>query len=68
MACILLCSSTVRAYDSQAYRRMDVTRECISILKLKKNAPVVLVSTLSMLLLSVLSWRVSQAWNLVRYN
>ena len=30
MACILLWSSTVRVYDSQAYRKMDVTRERIS--------------------------------------
>ena len=30
MACILLWSSAVRVHDSQAYRNMDVTRECIS--------------------------------------
>ena len=30
MACILLWSSAVRVYDSQAYKRMDVTRERIS--------------------------------------
>ena len=30
MACILLWSSAVRVHDSQAYRKMDVTRECIS--------------------------------------
>ena len=30
MACILLLSSAVRAHDSQAYRKMDVTRERIS--------------------------------------
>ena len=30
MACILLCSSAVRVHDSQAYRKMDVTREHIS--------------------------------------
>ena len=30
MACILLLSSTVRVHDSQAYRKMDVTRERIS--------------------------------------
>ena len=30
MACILLCSSAVRVHDSKAYRKMDVTRECIS--------------------------------------
>ena len=29
MACILLWSSSVRAHDSQAYRKMDVTRERI---------------------------------------
>ena len=37
MACILLWSSAVRVHDSQAYRKMDVTRECISlILELKE--------------------------------
>ena len=37
MACILLWSSAVRVYDSQAYRKMDVTRERISrILELRK--------------------------------
>ena len=30
MACILLLSSAVRVQDSQAYRKMDVTRERIS--------------------------------------
>ena len=30
VACILLWSSAVRVHDSQAYRKMDVTRECIS--------------------------------------
>ena len=30
MACILLWSSAVRVHDSQVYRKMDVTRECIS--------------------------------------
>ena len=37
MACILLWSSAVRVHDSQAYRKMDVTRERISrILELRK--------------------------------
>ena len=37
MACILLWSSAVRVHDSQAYRKMDVTRGCIShILELKE--------------------------------
>ena len=27
MACILLWSSAVRVHDSQAYRKMDVTRD-----------------------------------------
>ena len=36
MACILLWSSAVRVHDSQAYRKMSVTRERISrILELK---------------------------------
>ena len=30
MACILLWSSAVRVNDLQAYRKMDVTKECIS--------------------------------------
>ena len=30
MACILFGSSAVRVHDSQAYRKMDVTRERIS--------------------------------------
>ena len=30
MACILLWSSAVRVHDSQAYRKMDLTRERIS--------------------------------------
>ena len=37
MACILLWSSAVRVHDSQAYRKMDVTRDRISrILELRK--------------------------------
>ena len=32
MACILLWSSAVRVHDSQAYRKMDVTRERISLI------------------------------------
>ena len=37
MACILLWSSAVRVHDSQAYGKMDVTRERISrILDLKE--------------------------------
>ena len=37
MACILLSSSAVRVHDSQAYRKMDVTRERIRrILELKE--------------------------------
>ena len=37
MACILLWSFAVRVHDSQAYRKMDVTRERISrILELRE--------------------------------
>ena len=37
MACILLWSSAVSVHDSQAYRKMDVTRERISrILELRE--------------------------------
>ena len=32
MARILLCSSAVRVHDSQAYRKMDVTKERISLI------------------------------------
>ena len=40
MACILLRSSAVRVHDSQAYRKMDVTRERISrILELREILP-----------------------------
>ena len=60
MACILLWSSAVRVHESQAYSKTDVTRErIIPILEQKK----MLVSTLSMLLSSVLSWRISQVWS-----
>ena len=41
MACIL-CISAVRVHDSQAYRKIDVTRERIrSYLGTERNAPVV---------------------------
>ena len=47
-------SSAVRVHDSQAYRKMDATRECVSrILELRE-----ILFSLSMLL----SWRVSRAW------
>ena len=40
MACILLWSSAVRVHDSQAYRKMNVTRERFScILELSKILP-----------------------------
>ena len=32
MACILLLSSAVRVHDSQEYRKIDVTRERISLI------------------------------------
>ena len=54
MASILLWSSAAKGHVSQAYRKMDVTRKRISRILESK-----LVSALSMLLLSVLSWRVS---------
>ena len=38
MACILLWTSAVRVHESQAYRKMDVTRERISrILELRET-------------------------------
>ena len=36
MACILLWSSALRVRDSQTYRKMDVTRERISLLELRE--------------------------------
>ena len=40
MAYILLCSSAVRVHDSQAYRKVDVTRECNShVLELREMLP-----------------------------
>ena len=65
MACILLLSSAVRVHDSQTYRKLDVTRgaSVVSWSRDKYSCQSKLVSALSMLLLSVLSWRVSQAWN-----
>ena len=37
MACSLFWSTAVRVHDSQAYRKIDVTRECIrSILELRE--------------------------------
>ena len=46
MACILLWSSAVRVHDSQAYRKMDVTRERISrVVPVKVNGETVVVSS-----------------------
>ena len=60
MACILLWSSAVRVHDSQVYRKMDVTREGISLIlslnREKYSCHSKLISTLSVLLLSVLVW------------
>ena len=63
MACIHLYSSAVRVHDPQAYRKMDVTWEhCSRTLELREILlPFQTGFTLSMLLSSVLSWRVSQA-------
>ena len=65
MACILLWSSAVKVNDSQAYRVMmwQGSASDVSWNWEKYSCHSKLVSTLSMLLLSVLSWRVSQAWN-----
>ena len=65
MACILLWSSAVRVHDLQTYRKMDVTKERISrVLEVEKySCHSKLLSTWSMLLLSVLSWRVPHALN-----
>ena len=37
MACILLCSSAGRVRDSQAYRKMDVTRKRISRILIRRS-------------------------------
>ena len=42
MACILLWSSAVSAHDSQAYRKMHVTRERTRRILEQRNTPVVL--------------------------
>ena len=39
MTCILLCSSAVRVHDLQASGKMNVTREHISTLELRKMLP-----------------------------
>ena len=65
MACILLWSSAVKVHDSQAYRKMDVTRERITrILELREILLSIRIGIgLVILLLPVLPWRVSQALN-----
>ena len=65
MACILLWCSAVRVHGSQAYRKMDVTRERIS--RIFELGEILLsfqtgFNHVKMLLLSVLPWRVFQAW------
>ena len=52
-------------HDSQAYRKMDVTRERLSrVFELREMLlSFQMISTLSMLLSSALSRRVSQAYN-----
>ena len=64
MDCILW-SSAVRVPDLQACRKMDATRESIScIFELREILPSLKTSSImSMLLLRVLSLRVSRAWN-----
>ena len=42
MACILLWSSAVRVHDSQAYRKMDVTRERISRISELREIPLLI--------------------------
>ena len=63
MVSILLSNPAVRVHDSKAYRKMAVTRERISRILELRYCRSKLVSTLSALLSSMLSWRVSQAWN-----
>ena len=60
MARILLCSCAVRVHDSQAYRNLNVTRECISrILELRE----MLLSFQTGFNLANAEWRISQASN-----
>ena len=64
MACILLWSCAVRVHDSHTGRRMwQRSASVVSWSWEKYPFPSKLVSALSMLLFSVLSWSVSQAWN-----
>ena len=65
MACILLWSSAVRVHDSQTYTKMDMTRKCISrsYLGAERNTLVNPNWFQPCQCCSVLSWRVSQAWN-----
>ena len=65
MACIFLWSPVVRVHDSLAYRKTDVTREHMRLSWnwKKYSCQFKLVSSLSVLLSSGLSWRVSKAWN-----
>ena len=60
----------MRVHGPQTHREMDVTGERNSrILELREIlCHSKLVSIPSILLLSVLSWRVSQAWNPISYN
>ena len=64
MACNLIQSSAVRVHDSQAYRKKwQGSASDVSWKWEKYSCHPKLVSTLSMLLFSVLSWRVPHAWN-----
>ena len=62
MACILLSSSAVRVHDSQAHRKVDVTRERVSrVLELREM--VMPFQTGLNLVNAAVVWRVSQALN-----
>ena len=65
MACILLWSSAVRVHGSKHTGRWmwQGSASVVFWSWAKYSCHSKLVSVLSMLLLSVLSWRVSQAWN-----
>ena len=63
MARILLCSSAAGFHDSQAYRKMDLTRERLNCSLELTEMLLSLQTRFNLLLSSVLSWRISQACN-----
>ena len=71
MACIFNWSSAVRVHDSQAYRKMDVTKECISrifelreiLLSFQTGFNLVNAAVVFAILESISGLEPSRAWN-----